>query len=85
MELMKTVSTRFATVFVGLNFVAAGLAPAWAQEQTIHERMFHSRAVEAVVWAMPLLNFKGFRDAHAAAGVGPNDVTFHSQVQNALT
>jgi hypothetical protein len=53
-----------------------------AQEPTIHDRMLHSRAVEAVVWAMPLLNFKGFRDAHAAAGVGPNDVTYHSQIQN---
>ncbi len=82
MEPMKTVSTQFATVFISLNLVAGGLEPAWAQEETIHERMFHSRAVEAVVWAMPLLNFKGFRDAHEAAGVGPNDVTFHSQIQN---
>ncbi len=81
-EFIKRPSARFAITFIGLNLVAASLAPAWAQEQTIHERMFHSRAVEAVVWAMPLLNFKGFRDAHAAAGVGPNDVTFHSQIQN---
>jgi len=44
--------------------------------------MFYSRSVEAVVWAMPRLNFKGFRDAHAAAGVGPNDVTYHSKIQN---
>ena len=36
-------------------------------ELSIHERMFYHRAVDAVVWAMPLLNFKGFRDAHAAA------------------
>ena len=79
---MKTLSTRFATLIIGLNLVAGGVGPAWAQEETIHERMFHSRAVEAVVWAMPLLNFKGFRDAHAAAGVGPNDVTYHSQIQN---
>ena len=81
-EFIKRASARFTITFIGLNLVAASLAPAWAQEQTIHERMFHSRAVEAVVWAMPLLNFKGFRDAHAAAGVGSNDVTFHSQIQN---
>jgi hypothetical protein len=36
--------------------------------------MFHSRAVEAVVWAMPLLNFKGMRDGHASVGVGYNDI-----------
>ena len=32
--------------------------------------------------AMPLLNFMGFRDAHAAAGVGPNDIAYFSQIQN---
>ncbi|MCZ6643146.1 MAG: DUF1214 domain-containing protein [Gammaproteobacteria bacterium] len=31
---------------------------------------------------MPLLNFKGFRDGHAAVGVGYNDVGYHSKVQN---
>ncbi len=64
------------------TLLAVGSRPVVAQERTIHDRMFHSRAVEAVVWAMPLLNFKGFRDAHAAAGVGPNDVTYHSKIQN---
>ena len=34
-----------------------------AQEPTIHDRMFHSRAVDAVVWAMPLLNFAALREA----------------------
>jgi hypothetical protein len=63
-------------VFVG-DSRAAG-----AQEATIHDRMVYGRAVDAVVWAMPLLNFKAFRDAHAAAGVGPNDVAYFSQIQN---
>ncbi|MHC4414887.1 MAG: DUF1214 domain-containing protein [Planctomycetota bacterium] len=44
--------------------------------------MFHHRAVDAVVWAMPLLNFKGFRDGHAAVGIGYNDIAYHSKVQN---
>ncbi len=52
-----------------------------AEEPTIHERMFHSRAVETVVWAMPLLNFMAFRDGHAAVGVGYNDIAYHSKVQ----
>ncbi|MBW2542165.1 MAG: hypothetical protein JRF15_08745, partial [Deltaproteobacteria bacterium] len=52
---------------------------AYAQDESnIHERMFHSRSVEAVVWAMPLLNFKGFRDGHASVGVGYNDIAYHS-------
>jgi len=78
MKLRSLVLTAFASLVVG----AVGVSPVAAQEQTIHDRMFYSRAVEAVVWAMPLLNFKGFRDAHAAAGVGPGDVTYHSQIQN---
>ena len=51
-------------------------------EQNIHDRMFHHRSIDAVVWAMPLLNFKGFRDGHAAVGVGYNDIAYHSKVQN---
>ena len=44
--------------------------------------MLHSRAVEAVVWAMPLLNFKGMRDGHASVGVGYNDIAYHSKIQD---
>lgn len=67
------------TILLAL-LLSAGSSSVMAAEETIHERMFYSRSVDAVVWAMPLLNFKGFRDAHAAAGVGPNDVTYHSQM-----
>ncbi len=51
-------------------------------EQNVHDRMFHHRSIDAVVWAMPLLNFKGFRDGLAAVGVGYNDISYHSTVQN---
>lgn len=44
--------------------------------------MMHSRAVDSFVSAMPLLSFKEFRDGHAAAGVGPNDMAYYSQIQN---
>ena len=60
----------------------AGLSPAHAAEKTIHDRMLHHRAVDAVVWAMPLLNFKKARDAHAALGAGPNDVAYYSIIQD---
>jgi len=51
-------------------------------QENIHDRMIYSRAIEAVVWSMPLLNFKTFRDAHANAGVGYNDVGYFSKIQN---
>ncbi|MEX0286009.1 MAG: DUF1254 domain-containing protein [Paracoccaceae bacterium] len=46
------------------------------------ERMTYHRAVDAAVWAMPLMNFKFYRDALARAGVGPNDIGYNSQVQD---
>jgi hypothetical protein len=51
-------------------------------EADIHDRMTYHRAVDAAVWAMPLMNFKFYRDALADAGVGPNDVGYNSQLQD---
>ncbi len=65
----QRMETRIATALVGIGLLFGAASSTTAQEQTIHERMFHSRAVEAVVWEMPLLNFKGFRDGHASVGV----------------
>jgi hypothetical protein len=48
----------------------------------INERMLYHRSVDAAVWAMPLMNFKFYRDALAEAGVGPNDVGYFSKLQN---
>jgi hypothetical protein len=62
--------------------MATGLGPANAEEQTITERMLHHRAIDAVVWAMPMLNFKQFRDGHRDLGVGPNDIAYHTKIQN---
>ncbi len=76
------IAARCAAVLIGISSLGIDLQPASAEQPTIHERMFHSRAIEAVVWAMPLLNFKGFRDGHAAVGVGYNDIAYHSEVQN---
>ena len=55
---------------------------AGAKDQNLHEQMMHSRAVEAVVWAMPLMNYKFYRDALINAGVGPNDIGYFSEVQD---
>jgi hypothetical protein len=52
------------------------------QKADIHDRMHYHRAIDAAVWAMPLMNFKFYRDALADAGVGPNDVGYFSKLQN---
>jgi hypothetical protein len=38
----------------------------YAEEKSIHDRMFYYRSVDAVVWAMPLLNFNQYRKGHEA-------------------
>jgi hypothetical protein len=48
----------------------------------VHDRMHYHRAIDAAVWAMPLMNFKFYRDALAGAGVGPNDIGYFSKLQN---
>jgi len=68
-------------LLVALMFAAA-CGPAQAEEQTVHERMFHHRAIDAVAWAMPLMNFKFYRDAISGAGVRANDVGYFSKIQD---
>ena len=81
-KLHKRRKPTLGAALITIMLLCAGIRDAQAQEQTIHDRMFHSRAVEAVVWAMPLLNFKGYRDGHASVGVGYNDIAYHSKIQN---
>jgi hypothetical protein len=71
-----------STAIIAAMLLATGLSSAKADEQTIHERMLHHRAIDAVVWAMPLLNFKQYRDGHRAIGVKYNDIAYNSKVQN---
>ena len=52
------------------------------QKADVHERMVYHRAIDAAVWAMPLMNYKFYRDALADAGVGPNDVGYFSKLQD---
>ncbi len=73
-----------------VSLMAAGIVvPVLAQEEKfdlqtadVHDRMHYHRAIDAAVWAMPLMNFKFYRDALADAGVGPNDVGYFSKLQN---
>jgi hypothetical protein len=82
----KNLQERLSGVLSGTMFaflmLTFGLSSANAQEQSIHDRMFHHRAIESVVWAMPLLNFKQYRDGHRALGVGQNDIAYYSKMQD---
>jgi hypothetical protein len=82
MKISKILLTCFTTVLVSLSLLAVGHGSASAKEQTVHERMLHHRAIDALVWAMPMMNFKGYRDGHMALGVGYNDIAYCSQTVN---
>jgi hypothetical protein len=81
-NLQKGVRRALSGVFVAFFLLSFGSASAHAREQTISERVMHYRAIDAVVWAMPLLNFKTARDGHAAIGAGYNDIAYHSRIQD---
>ena len=50
-----------------LLFLAIGLIQARAQpsqpELDVEERLIHQRAIESIVWTIPLINYKAMRDA----------------------
>jgi len=67
--------------------VALSIATITAQEfdlqkADVHDRMTYHRSIDAAVWAMPIMNFKFYRDALADAGVGPNDIGYFTKLQN---
>ena len=47
-----------------------------------HERMTYHRSIDAVIWAMPLLNYQKYREGHFDLGADFNDVTYNSKVQD---
>jgi hypothetical protein len=67
-----------ATVVLALP-VSAQFDPATADTR---DRMTYHRAIDAAVWAMPLMNFKFYRDALADAGVMANDIGYFSRLQD---
>lgn len=81
---MKTISLLYATA-VGLIL----MTPSFAQERRTYtpeqliERTMHRRAVEAVIWGMPAVNFERLLQAATAQGAKANQVVYWSKPVNA--
>jgi hypothetical protein len=82
MKMNNTLRKSLNTTLMTFLLLTAGLSSVRAEEQTTSQRMTHYRAIDAVVWAMPLMNYKFYRDALIDAGVGPNDVGYFSKLQD---
>ena len=49
----------------------------------LKERLMQSRAVESIIWSLPLMSYKAMRDGFKVdGGVGFNEVGYNSQIQN---
>jgi hypothetical protein len=57
---------------------ASGATGAFTSDQ-IAERMLHRRAVEAVIWGMPIVNFELMMKAFAKAGGAYNQIAYWSR------
>jgi len=83
MKTGRITTTLVAAMAVGMVLTAQVNAKEFdLQKANVHDRMTYHRAIDAAVWAMPLMNFKFYRDALADAGVGPNDVGYFSRLQD---
>ena len=87
---MRRTKKKLLTTLTGALLVVAGMmvpSQVCAEEfdlktANLADRVSYHRAIDAAGWAMPLMNFKFWRDALADAGVGPNDVGYFSKVQD---
>jgi hypothetical protein len=70
------------------NAPAGAQAPSTPEESAsfdvsqLAERALHRRAVEAVIWGMPAVNFERMLQAAIANGAKPNQVVYWSQPVN---
>lgn len=77
---MKRIVTT--VMVVALMAVSAQAAEFDLSKADRHDRVTYHRAIDAAIWAMPLMNFKFWMDSLAENGVGPNDVGYNSKVQD---
>ncbi len=63
------------------NLVSAGNSPAFSPHE-LTERQIYRRAVEAVIWGMPAVNYERMLQATIANGGGANQVVYWSRPVN---
>ena len=51
-------------------------AEADSNSQDLNDRVVFGRAVEAVIWGMPLVNYQLMHEAAGRAGVGDNQIVY---------
>jgi hypothetical protein len=76
-------ATLVVVIAVGMMLTPKVIASEFdLQKADVHDRMNYHRAIDAVVWAMPLMSYKFYRDGLIDAGVGANDIGYFSKIQD---
>lgn len=79
---LKFVSTLLALPLVLTALTSPAFAESFTSEQ-LAERSIHRRAVEAVIWGMPAVNYERMLQAAIDSGAKPNQVVYWSRPVNA--
>ena len=79
---MRTRLFFLATLLLTTGILARPTQAFDLADADTHDRLTYHRAIEAAVWAMPLMNYKFYRDALIDAGVGPYAIGYYSQLQD---
>jgi hypothetical protein len=56
-NMKNTAINSLGVALVTAMLLTTGLSSVKAQEPSVADRMLHHRAIDAAVWAMPLMNF----------------------------
>ena len=80
MDMSKLTQSILAVLVMLMMAVPAPAQEFDLQKANLADRMSYHRAIDAAVWAMPLMSVKFYRDALADAGVGPGDVGYYSEL-----
>lgn len=71
----------FSVLLFTLTITTTALAN--SHKETLKDKLTYTRAVESVIWSMPLMSYKAMRDGHEQdVGAGFNTVAYNSKVQD---
>ena len=67
---------------IALLAIGLGAAVQASEQLSIEDSIEHNRAIESIIWSIPLVSSKMMRDGlQRDAGVGLNDVAYFSKLQ----
>jgi hypothetical protein len=76
---MKTIKFKILVLLAAILLPNISLAQSAYTAAELSQRAIERRAIEAVVWGMPAVNYDRMFEAGRAAGAGPNQIVYWSR------